>query len=124
MPRLTFKLLLTLVLVLTTANVMAAPSRSRHERRSSLVWLLSSFHMRLDKRTLDGIRPTTVYASPTVAGDHLFITDEKGFTVVLKGGAPPQVVATHQGWPTRSSPAFVGGKVFLRTEDGVVAAGK
>ncbi len=60
MPRLTFKLLLTLVLVLTTANVMAAPSRSRHERRSSLVWLLSSFHMRLDKRTLDGIGSDTV----------------------------------------------------------------
>jgi HEAT repeat protein len=60
MPRLTFKLLLTLVLVLTTANVMAAPSRSRHERRSSLVWLLSSYHMRLDKRTLDEIGSDTV----------------------------------------------------------------
>jgi len=58
-------------------------------------------------------------ASPFIAGGHLYLTNEKGATTVLKLGDKFQVVATNQisedGENTVASPVFVDGKILLRT---------
>lgn len=78
----------------------------------------------LGEQVIESILPTNIWASPTVAGGHLYVTDEKGVTVVLSATAKPVVEATNRGWPTRSSLAFEGARAYLRHRDGVVAVGR
>lgn len=55
-------------------------------------------------------------ASPILAGGHIYVTREDGKTFVLKQGDKfEQVSANTVGEMTVATPAFVDGKVFLRT---------
>jgi outer membrane protein assembly factor BamB len=55
-----------------------------------------------------------VYSSITLAGDHLFVADMRGKTVVLKPGRRYQRVATNELEGTGASPVFVGDRLYLR----------
>lgn len=78
----------------------------------------------LGKLELPAVKLSTLYASPTVADGRLFLTSEAGTTLVITPGRTPAVQATTKTWPMRASPAFVGGRAYLRTRDGVVAVGR
>jgi outer membrane protein assembly factor BamB len=93
-----------------------------HEAR--LIVVEASSGRILGEQVIDGIRPTSIWASPSVAGGRLYVTDEKGVTVVLSASGKPVVEATNRGWPTRASLAFEGTRVFVRHRDGVVAVGR
>ncbi len=56
-----------------------------------------------------------MYSSPVAANGHVYYTSRDGKTVVLKSGAPLQVVATNQLEDTvDSSLAIVGNSLFVR----------
>lgn len=66
-------------------------------------------------------RGADMYASPTVAGGHLFLTGATGVSVVvsLEDPAAPQHVATNTLEPMHAGPAFVGDRLYLRTLAGL-----
>ncbi|MEO2197834.1 MAG: PQQ-binding-like beta-propeller repeat protein [bacterium] len=62
---------------------------------------------------LPGIR--SVYASPVVAGDRLYVTSREGTTVVLRTGPVLEILATNTlDDQFDASPAVVGGALYLR----------
>ena len=62
---------------------------------------------------LEGVQ--MMYSSPVAANGHIYYTSREGKTVVLKSGAPLQVVATNQLDDTvDSSLAIVGNSIFVR----------
>jgi outer membrane protein assembly factor BamB len=57
-------------------------------------------------------------ASPVIAGGHLYCTREDGTTFVFKLGETPELVATNSlRERTYATPAFVDGRIYLRTSD-------
>ena len=63
-------------------------------------------------------------ASPVGAGGHVYFVSEDGYTVVIKGGRTPQVVARNDvGERMLASPAISDGRLFLRTDEHVIAIG-
>ena len=63
-------------------------------------------------------------ASPVGGGGHVYFVSEDGNTVVLKGGRAPQVVARNDvGERMLASPAISGGRLFLRTDEHLIAIG-
>lgn len=62
---------------------------------------------------LEGLR--NIYASIVAAGDHVYILDRDGATLVLKAGPELKVVATNTLDDSfDASPALAGGEIFLR----------
>ena len=60
---------------------------------------------------------TSIYASPVAAGGHVFLTDRKGTTVVIKDGEKFDVVATNSvGETVDATPAPAGNQLFIRGE--------
>ncbi|MFT5192842.1 MAG: outer membrane protein assembly factor BamB [Verrucomicrobiales bacterium] len=56
-----------------------------------------------------------VYASPVVAGGHVYLTGRDGTVVVIKDGTALEVVATNKlGEPMDASPVVIGGTLYLR----------
>ncbi len=67
-----------------------------------------------ENERLQGVR--NLYASPVGAGDHVYITDRDGVTLVLATGPELNVVATNVlDEPIDASPAIVGNQIFLRS---------
>jgi len=59
----------------------------------------------------------TIYASPIVAGGHLYLTDRNGKTVVIEDSPQLKIVATNSvGETVDSTPAPVDGELFIRGE--------
>jgi outer membrane protein assembly factor BamB len=57
-------------------------------------------------------------ASPIIAGGHFYCTREDGTTFVFKLGETPELVATNSlRENTYATPAFVDGRIYLRTSD-------
>lgn len=56
----------------------------------------------------------TAYPSITLAGEYLFVSSDKGKTIVMKPGAKPEVVAQNSLEPFRSSPVFKGSRMYIR----------
>ena len=76
---------------------------------------------RLWQERVDGV----FSASPVGGGGHVYFVAENGDTVVVKSGRSPQVVARNAvGERMLASPAIAGGRLFLRTDDHVIAIGK
>ena len=76
---------------------------------------------RLWQERVDGV----FSASPVGGGGHVYFVSENGDTVVVKGGRAPQVVARNAvGERMLASPAIAGGRLFLRTDEHVIAIGK
>jgi outer membrane protein assembly factor BamB len=62
------------------------------------------------------LRPGTYSASPVLADDKIYITNEDGVTSVLKAGPQFTVLAENEFDDyTLSSPAVSGGQIFFRT---------
>jgi outer membrane protein assembly factor BamB len=67
-----------------------------------------------------------VSASPLLADDKLYVTNESGVTTVLAAGPQFKVLATNEldGGYTLSSPAVAGSNLFLRTASHLYCIGK
>jgi outer membrane protein assembly factor BamB len=80
--------------------------------------ILSSFDTETGARhygpeRLPGIR--SVYASPVVADDRLYVTSREGTTVVLRTGPTLEILATNTlDDQFDASPAVVDGELYLR----------
>ncbi len=56
----------------------------------------------------------TVYPSPTLAGEYVFLSSENGQTVVIKTGPEYAEVSRNSLEPFRSCPVFSGKRMFIR----------
>jgi outer membrane protein assembly factor BamB len=64
------------------------------------------------------VEPSTYSASPVVAGDRIYVTNEAGLTTVVAAGDSFEVLAENKiDEYTLSSMAIVDGQIFLRTAD-------
>jgi hypothetical protein len=65
------------------------------------------------------------YSSPVAAGDHVYISSAEGVVSVLKAGDKLDVVAHNDlGEPIFSTPAVVGGRIYVRTTGHLYAFGR
>ncbi|MBX9790097.1 MAG: PQQ-binding-like beta-propeller repeat protein [Pirellulales bacterium] len=67
------------------------------------------------------------WATPIVAGDHLYAANEAGVTYVVKLGDKPEIVAKNElGEPVLGTPAVGGGALFIRSDGNLwkIAGGK
>jgi outer membrane protein assembly factor BamB len=64
-------------------------------------------------------------ASPVGGGGHVYFVSENGDTVVVRAGRAPEVVGRNSvGERALASPAISNGRLFLRTDDHLIAVGK
>jgi outer membrane protein assembly factor BamB len=64
-------------------------------------------------------------ASPVAADGKIYLLSEDGQTIVLAAGAQPRVLARNRLTARQlASPAISGGRIFIRTDDAVIAIGK
>jgi outer membrane protein assembly factor BamB len=64
-------------------------------------------------------------ASPVAADGKVYLLSEDGQTIVLAAGNPPRVLAKNRLSARQlASPAISGGRIFIRTDDAVIAVGK
>jgi outer membrane protein assembly factor BamB len=64
-------------------------------------------------------------ASPVGGAGHVYFVSENGDTIVVRAGRKPQIVARNPvGERSLASPAIANGRVFLRTDEHVIAIGK
>jgi outer membrane protein assembly factor BamB len=79
-------------------------------------------------RTLYGperLRPGTYSGSPILADGKIYVTNEEGVTMVVKGGPAFQILAENEiAEYTLSSPAVSDGQLFIRTESALYAIGQ
>ena len=75
---------------------------------------------RLWQERVDGV----FSASPVAGGGHVYFLTENGDTVVVKAGRTPQIVGRNSlGERVIASPAISNGRIFVRTDDHLVAIG-
>jgi outer membrane protein assembly factor BamB len=67
-----------------------------------------------------------IYTASPVAGDgKIYLLSESGETVVLRAGRTPEVLARNTiDGRVLASPAISGGRIFIRTDDQVIAVGR
>jgi outer membrane protein assembly factor BamB len=71
------------------------------------------------------VRPGTYSASPVLADGKIFVTSEDGITTVVKAGPQFEVLAENDlNDYTLSSPVFVNGQIFMRTDSTLWAIGQ
>jgi outer membrane protein assembly factor BamB len=64
-------------------------------------------------------------ASPVAADGKVYLLSESGETIVLRAGRKPDVLARNTiNGRLLASPAISGGRLFIRTDDQVVAVGR
>ena len=64
-------------------------------------------------------------ASPVGGGGHVYFVSEDGDTVVVKAGRTPQIVGRNAiGERVIASPAIANGRIYIRTDDRLVAIGQ
>jgi outer membrane protein assembly factor BamB len=64
-------------------------------------------------------------ASPVGGGGHVYFVSENGDTVVVKAGRTPEIIARNAvAERALASPAISNGRLFLRTDDHLIAIGK
>ena len=56
----------------------------------------------------------TTYPSITLAGNHLFISNDNGTTIIMEPGREPREVARNMLEPFRTSPIFAGNRIYVR----------
>jgi outer membrane protein assembly factor BamB len=63
-------------------------------------------------------------ASPVAADGKIYMVGEDGQTLVLKAGRTPEVLSRNSlDGRVLASPAISGGRLFIRTDDHIVAIG-
>jgi outer membrane protein assembly factor BamB len=71
------------------------------------------------------LKPGTYSASPVLADDKMYVTNEDGLTSVIKAGAKFEVIAENPlNDYTLSSPAISDGQIFIRTAQQLFCIGK
>lgn len=76
---------------------------------------------RLWQERVDGV----FSASPVGGAGHVYFVSENGDTIVVKAGNAPQIVARNAiGERALASPAISNGRLFLRTDEHLLAIGK
>jgi outer membrane protein assembly factor BamB len=59
---------------------------------------------------------TALYASPVLAGKYIFLSNNRGRTVVMEPGTDPKVIKTNElGDGSGATPTFVGTKMLIRS---------
>lgn len=66
----------------------------------------------------------TVYPSPTLAGEYVFLSSEGGQTVVIKAGPEYQEISRNALEPFRACPVFAGSRMFIRGNRNLWCIGK
>jgi outer membrane protein assembly factor BamB len=61
----------------------------------------------------------TFYPSPTLGGGRIYISNEKGITIIIEPGRTYKELARNKTAPFRSTPVFIGKAMFLRTNTGM-----
>jgi outer membrane protein assembly factor BamB len=96
-----------------------------------LVWLFMTDGTLTCYRVKDGTKAyekemdVEVKSSPTLAGDRIYITDEKGVTHILATGETFQELGQSPlGEAVRASPAFLDGRIYIRGAKHLYAIGK
>ena len=82
--------------------------------------ILSAFDARTGERHFgpQRLRLGTIYSSLIAAGDHVYITDREGSTLVIRHGTEyREVLRNELGEPVRSSMAVAGNELFLRGQE-------
>ena len=73
---------------------------------------------RVWRHRLDGV----FFASPVAGDGKVYMVSETGETYVLRAGRTPEVLATNDlGERFLASPAIAGGRIFLRSDQGLFA---
>ncbi len=75
------------------------------------------------ERNLDKLKATT-YPSPVLAGKYVLVSDEQGRTIVLEAGREYKEAAVNVLEPFRSTPIFVGNRMYVRTLKSLYCIGK
>lgn len=82
-------------------------------------------HAATGKQVWQGRLDGNFSATPVLAGDLLFATNEAGRTYVLKTGSKFEVLAQNElGDGGFATPAICGGQIFLRTDHQLYCIGK
>jgi len=72
---------------------------------------------------LDMGRGQQLYGSFCLAGDHLFVSHDSGYTAVVKPGRSFDLVGINSLEPTRSTPIFEGDRIYFRTDGHLFSLG-
>ncbi|MFP3902798.1 MAG: PQQ-binding-like beta-propeller repeat protein [Armatimonadota bacterium] len=65
-----------------------------------------------------------VAASPTIVGDRIYLPDRKGTMHIMKAGPEFEKISTAKiGEPVFATPAFVDGKIYIRSQDHLMCVG-
>jgi len=89
------------------------------------VGVLTAVLARTDERVWQQRVDGVFSASPVGGGGHVYFVSENGDTVVVKAGPRPEVVARNAvNERSLASPAISNGRVFLRTDDHLIAIGR
>ena len=70
------------------------------------------------------MRKATVYPSITLGGKHLFISNERGDTIVIEPGREYKEVSQNRLEPFRCCPVFKGTRMYIRTRKHLYCIGK
>jgi outer membrane protein assembly factor BamB len=92
------------------------------------VGVLSAIDARTGQRVWQERTGGVFTASPVAADGKIYLLSEDGQTIVLAAGSassPPRVLARNRlNARQLASPAISGGRIFIRTDDAVIAIGK
>ena len=89
------------------------------------VGVLSAIDARTGNRIWQERTGGVFTASPVAADGKIYLLSEDGQTIVLAAGPQPRVLARNRlNARQLASPAIAGGRIFIRTDDGVIAIGK
>ncbi len=89
------------------------------------VGVLSAIDARTGQRVWQERTGGVFTASPVAADGKIYLLSEDGQTIVLAAGAKPRVLARNRlNARQLASPAISGGRIFIRTDDAVIAIGK
>jgi outer membrane protein assembly factor BamB len=88
------------------------------------VGVLSAIDARTGNRVWQERTGGVFTASPVAADGKIYLLSEDGQTIVLAAGPQPRVVARNRlNARQLASPAISGGRIFIRTDDAVIAIG-
>ena len=89
------------------------------------VGVLSAIDAKSGKRVWQERTGGVFTASPVAADGKIYLLSEDGQTIVLAAGPMPRVLARNRlNARQLASPAISGGRIFIRTDDAVIAIGK
>ncbi len=89
------------------------------------VGVLSAIDARTGQRVWQERTGGVFTASPVAADGRIYMLSEDGQTIVLAAGPAPRVLARNRlNARQLASPAISGGRIFIRTDDAVIAIGK